>query len=172
MWAADWRVYLHLPAAHAPDDIDSALGRALTLGAIGAVEIPLTGLGDQDAAALVDHFRAIVHPTGIPLIGFGKARRDILARLDGVRHASLEEAKQTKSIGDLTGITVGDNRDDAMTAGTQRPDFLYLDAPAEFVAWWSEVMIVPCVAPIGDRLSDGAAMLKARPDMVALDEAA
>ena len=175
VWAADWRVYLHLPAADPPADMETALADALGTGAVGAVELPLGGLADTDAAAAVDRFRQIVQPTGIPLLAQGEAPRAVLRRLDGIRlmeAGAIEGARRALGPEAQIGVTLGENRDEAMRAGERGADFVYLTGGADFVGWWAELMVVPCVAAGGDRLADAAAMLARMPDMVALGDAA
>ncbi|MEO1248874.1 MAG: thiamine phosphate synthase [Pseudomonadota bacterium] len=171
-WAADWRVYLHLPAAHAPSNLDELLGDALATGAVGAVEIPLGGLTGQQMVETVERFRPIVQPAGVPLILQGTTNRQILGQVDGLRlddSAELPGARRALPANGLIGVTVGDSRDAAMQAGEQKPDFLYLPKDPDFVAWWAELMVIPCVAPTGDLLADAADIAALGPDFVALD---
>lgn len=174
-WAGDWRVYLHLPAENPPQNIETALTAALETGAVGAVELPLGGLGDAAAAEAVDRFRQIVQPADVPLLAHGGGTQAVLRRLDGVRLDDVAEMDRTRGIlgpDGLIGVTLGESRDAAMDAGEMNPDFVYLQTGPDFVAWWAELMVIPCVAPGGDLLADAAGMLARQPDFVALDDIA
>ncbi len=171
-WAADWRIYLHLPVAHAPSNLESLLADALATGAVGAVEIPLSGLATSQMVETLERFRPIVQPAGLPLIVQGTTNRQVLGRVDGLRlddPAELQGARRALPANGLIGVTVGESRDEAMQAGEQEPDFIYLPKDPGFVAWWAELMVIPCVAPTGDLLSEAADMVTLGPDFVGLD---
>lgn len=174
-WVADWRIYLHLPAAHAPSDLEGLLADALETGAVGAVEIPLSGLTTPQMVETAERFRPIVQPAGVPLIVHGTTNRQILGQVDGLRlddPAELPGARRSLPANGLIGVTVDDSRDSAMQAGEQEPDFIYLPKDPDFVAWWADLMVIPCVAPAGDLLGDATDMAALGPDFVALDAVA
>lgn len=174
-WAADWRVYLHLPAAHIPSNIRDQLSDALALEAIGAVELPLEGLTSQQAAEMVERVRPIIQPADVPLIAHGTADRKILNQLNGIRlddPAEIGGVRRAFPAGFLVGATLEPSRDDAMRAGELDPDFVYLPSDSDMVRWWSDLMIIPGVAPGGDLLANAIDIARLGPDFVALNDSA
>jgi thiamine-phosphate pyrophosphorylase len=59
------------------------------------------------------------------------------------------------------GVFCGNSRHEAMEAGEAGADYIAFVAEPELVAWWAEVMVVPVVVELGDRLDQAGGFIAA-----------
>ena len=159
------RLYLLSPPRIAPTDFAGVLKGALTGGDVASFQLRLKQTSDDEIRRAVDVLRPIVQANGTAFIL--NDRPDLAAELgcDGVHigqeDASYAEARAALPDG-IVGVTCHDSRHLAMDAGEAGADYVAFgaffptqtkepktQADIELLRWWSETMVVPCVA-IGD----------------------
>ncbi len=151
-----------LEAALAGGDVASLLIRAdtddATLNALAAALTPVAQAADvavlvQDRCDVADaHHCDGVHMEARP------------ASLRAVRRALGEDA--------ILGADCGESRHMAMVAGELGCDYVCFDARAlDTIAWWAEMMEVPCVAWGGIDLQRAPELLEAGADFLAVGRA-
>ena len=114
-------------------------------------------------------------------------RPDLAAELgcDGVHvgqeDASYAEARRIMGTGAIVGVTCHDSRHLAMEAGEAGADYVAFGAffptatkepkttaDIELLRWWSETMLVPCVAIGGINVANAPALIEAGADFLAV----
>jgi thiamine-phosphate pyrophosphorylase len=177
------RLYLITPPI-LTEDFAGQLAAALDAGDVAAVQLRQKDLEDAALDRLIERLRPIVQSRDA---AFLLNDRPDLAKKHGcdgahVGQDDMEASKARKILGDLTlGVTCHGSRDLAMRAGEAGADYVAFGAfyptttktpPAmadlETLAWWHELMEIPCVAIGGITAANCAPLVQAGADFLAV----
>ena len=158
----DCQLYLVTPATAGPDFAET-LARALDAGDVAAVQLRLKEADDDHWRRTIDALRPIAQSRGVAFLL--NDRPDLVHPhgADGVHVGQTDTpAREARTLIGPTltlGVTCHDSRDLAMQAGEDGADYVAFgaffptttkDAPTQaepgLIAWWSELMELPCVA--------------------------
>ena len=156
------------PAAFLP-----ALAAAVGAANVACVEICLADwIGDDDARGVVDALRAPVHALDVAAVISGRPELAAQTGCDGAvvdpEGATYRNARAALGPDAIVGVVAGRSRHDAMSAAERGASFVALDPDPELIAWWAEIMEVPCVAMAVDDLDVARQCAAAGADFVAL----
>ena len=160
------RLYLITPdlmLAGADRAFADILARALDAGDVAAVQLRLKDAADDDWRRWADTLRPVVQSRGVAFLLNDRADLVRAVGADGVHvgQDDMDCAAARALLGpDATvGVTCNDSRDLAMRAGEAGADYVAFGAffptvtkdaqyhaEPEILAWWSELMELPCVA--------------------------
>ena len=181
---SDCRLYLISPPKLSAANFLTPLKEALEGGDVASFQLRLKNVSDDEIRRVVDTLRPTVQAAGTAFIL--NDRPDLAAELgcDGVHvgqeDASYAEARKLlpKSI---VGVTCHDSRHLAMEAGEAGADYVAFgaffptqtkdpktSADIELLRWWSEMMVVPCVAIGGITVQNAPALVEAGADFLAV----
>lgn len=173
-----------------PPRLDAAafsreLASALDAGPVAAVQLRLKDADNDAIRRACDRLRGVVQDRGVAFIL--NDRPDLAAELgcDGVHigqhDATYRDARRAMGEGGIVGVTCHDSRHLAMEAAEAGADYVafgafYPTATKEpktradpsILAWWSELMTVPCVAIGGITLTNAAPLIEAGADFLAV----
>jgi thiamine-phosphate pyrophosphorylase len=160
------------------------LKEALAGGDVASFQLRLKHVSDDEIRRAVDILRPIVQAKGAAFIL--NDRPDLAAELgcDGVHvgqeDASYPEARKLLPKG-IVGVTCHDSRHLAMEAGEAGADYVAFgaffptqtkepksSADIELLRWWSETMVVPCVAIGGITVANAPSLIEAGADFLAV----
>ncbi|MBC7800530.1 MAG: thiamine phosphate synthase [Gemmatimonadaceae bacterium] len=156
------RLYLVTPTSAGPAFADT-LAKALDAGDVAAVQLRLKDADDDTWRRAVDTLRPIAQSRGVAFLLNDRADLVVSTGADGVHvgQTDLAAGAARALLGPkLTlGVTCHNSRDLAMQAGEAGADYVAFgaffptttkDAPTqaepELLAWWAELMELPCVA--------------------------
>ena len=181
---SDCRLYLVSPPRIAPKDFSGVLKGALMGGDVASFQLRLKHVSDDEIRRAVDTLRPIVQANGTAFIL--NDRPDLAAELgcDGV-HIGQEDASYGEARaalpGGIVGVTCHDSRHLAMEAAEAGADYVAFgaffptqtkepktSADIELLRWWSEMMVVPCVAIGGITVANAPALIEAGADFLAV----
>lgn len=171
------RLYLVTPTSAGPEFAD-ALARALDAGDVGAVQLRLKEADDATWRRAIETLRPVAQSRGVAFLLNDRAD---LVRSTGCDGAHVGQTDMTATAArtllgpDLTlGVTCHDSRDLAMQAGEAGADYVAFgaffptttkDAPTRadpsLLAWWAELMELPCVAIGGITAANCAPLVQA-----------
>jgi len=177
------RLYLCTPPAISPAFPD-ALASALDAGDVAALQIRLKPLPDDDLKRAVAVVRPIAQARGVAVILNDRPELAVELGCDGA-HVGQEDTPALiarKVLGGLTlGVTCHDSRHLAMEAGEAGADYVAFgaffptatketptDATPDILRWWSELMVLPCVAIGGITPANCAPLVQAGADFLAV----
>ena len=173
-----------------PPRIDTAafssqLSAALDADDVACVQLRLKDVDDDAVRQTCDILRPIVQGRDVALLL--NDRPDLAADTgcDGVHigqnDTPYEEARRVVGGEAIVGVTCHDSRHLAMVAAEQGADYVAFGAffatgtkqpkswaDPEILAWWSELMIVPCVAIGGITAGNCRALIEAGADFLAV----
>ena len=160
------------------------LKEALKGGDVASFQLRLKDVSDGEIRRAVDMLRPVVQAAGAAFIL--NDRPDLAAELgcDGV-HVGQEDASYAEARrllpGGIVGVTCHDSRHLAMEAGEAGADYVAFgaffptqtkepktQADIELLRWWSEIMVVPCVAIGGITVANAPALIEAGADFLAV----
>ena len=160
------------------------LKEALKGGDVASFQLRLKHVSDDEIRRAVDMLRPVVQAHGAAFIL--NDRPDLAAELgcDGVHvgqeDASYGEARTLLPHG-IVGVTCHDSRHLAMEAAEAGADYVAFgaffptqtkepktQADIELLRWWSEIMVVPCVAIGGITVANAPALIEAGADFLAV----
>jgi thiamine-phosphate pyrophosphorylase len=164
------------------------LGAALDAGEVAAVQLRLKGANDAAWIRAIETLRPVVQSRGVALL---LNDRVDLVRAHGCDGAHVGQqdmpAREARRVlgADLTlGVTCHASRDLAMQAGEDGADYVAFgaffasatkpEAPladVEVIAWWAELMELPCVAIGGITAGNCGALVEAGADFLAVCDA-
>jgi len=170
-------------------DFAPSLAAALDAGDVACVQLRLKGVDDQGVRRAAERLRGLVQERGVAFLL--NDRPDLAAELgvDGVHigQSDADYATARRLVGDdaIVGVTCHDSRHLAMVAAEQGADYVAFGAfypsstkerPAghptpEILAWWSEIMTVPCVAIGGITPENCGPLVRAGADFLAVSAA-
>lgn len=182
---SDCRLYLVSPPRLSPSNFAEVLKRALAGGDVASFQLRLKDVDDDHIRRAVDSLRPIVQANGTAFILNDRA--DLAAELgcDGV-HIGQEdtpyaEARRLVGEGAIVGVTCHASRHLAMEAAEAGADYVAFGAffptatkepksraEPEILSWWSDLMVVPCVAIGGITLANARILIEAGADFLAV----
>lgn len=178
------RLYLVTPPVLDPLAFRDPLARALDAGDVAAVQLRLKALDDDALRRAVDALRPVAQSRGAAFLLNDRPDLAVQTGCDGAHvgqeDTPAEEARRV--LGELTlGVTCHDSRDLALHAGEAGADYVAFgaffptatkEAPTraepEILAWWSELMELPCVAIGGITAENCAPLVRAGADFLAV----
>jgi len=181
---SDCRLYLISPPRLSAANFLGPLKEALKGGDVASFQLRLKDIGDEEIRRAVDTLRPVVQAAGAAFIL--NDRPDLAAELgcDGV-HIGQEDASYAQARrllpGGIVGVTCHDSRHLAMEAGEAGADYVAFGAffptqtkepktkaDIDLLRWWSEVMVVPCVAIGGITIQNAPILVEAGADFLAV----
>ena len=184
--AMETRLYLVTPPRLDPVSFRDILAAALDAGDVGAMQLRLKDADDDEIRRAIDRLRPVAQSRDV---AFLLNDRPDIARATGCDGAHVgQEDKPVREarriLGpDLTlGVSCHGSRELAMNGGEDGADYVAFgaffptgtkaDAPVEaapeILAWWSEVMELPCVAIGGITPANCAPLVQAGADFLAV----
>ncbi len=179
------RLYLVTPPALDPPRFAEDLAAALDAGDVAAVQLRLKEADDDALRRACDVLRPVAQRRGVAFLL--NDRPDLAAETgcDGVHvgqeDAPYEEARRIMGSDRIVGVTAHDSRHLAMEAAEAGADYVAFGAffptttkPSRYrpspdlLAWWSEMMTVPCVAIGGITPENCSQLVRAGADFLAV----
>ncbi len=177
------RLYLITPPVLAEDFADQ-LAAALDAGDVAAVQLRLKDVPDAEVIKAIEILRPVAQSRDVAFLINDRPELAKQHGCDGA-HVGQTDMKATaarKILGNLMlGVTCHGSRHLAMQAGEDGADYVAFGAffptttkvpPAmadiETLAWWAEVMEVPCVAIGGITEQNCAPLVRAGADFLAV----
>ena len=179
------RLYLITPVTLEPRAFGDTLKRALDAGDVASLQLRLKGVSDDDIRRATEILMPIAQAREVAFIL--NDRPDLAAELgcDGVHvgqeDASYAEARKAVGRDKIVGVTCHDSRHLAMEAAEAGADYVAFGAffptatkepktraEPELLRWWSELMVVPCVAIGGITVENAPALIEAGADFLAV----
>ena len=178
------RLYLITPPAIDLKRFPDLMASALDAGDVACVQLRLKDLDDTALKRAIDALRPVVQSRNVAFLMNDRPDLAVAHGCDGA-HVGQSDTPATvarKILGDLTmGVTCHDSRDLAMTAGEQGADYVAFGAffptttkdakfgaEPELLAWWSELMELPCVAIGGITSQNCAPLVRAGANFLAV----
>ena len=178
------RLYLLTPPAFDPPAFRDRLAAALDAGDVAALQLRLKDVDDHAIRRAVDVLRPVAQERGVALILNDRPDLAAATGCDGA-HVGAEDmaaAAARRVLGGLTlGVSCYASRDLAMQAGEAGADYVAfgsffpsgtkqtgIRADPELLAWWSELMELPCVAIGGITAANCAPLVQAGADFLAV----
>ena len=181
---SDCRLYLISPPKLSAANFLGPLKEALSGGDVASFQLRLKDVSDDEIRRATDMLRPVVQAYGTAFIL--NDRPDLAAELgcDGVHvgqeDASYAQARQRMPNG-IVGVTCHDSRHLAMEAGEAGADYVAFgaffptqtkepktSADIDLLRWWSEMMVVPCVAIGGITVQNAGPLVEAGADFLAV----
>ena len=181
---SDCRLYLISPPKLSAANFLGPLKEALAGGDVASFQLRLKDVSDDEIRRAVDILRPVVQAANCAFIL--NDRPDLAAELgcDGVHvgqeDASYDDARRAVPAG-IVGVTCHDSRHLAMEAGEAGADYVAFGAffptatktpktiaSPELLRWWSEMMVVPCVAIGGITVGNARELVEAGADFLAV----
>lgn len=178
------RLYLISPPKLSAANFLIPLKEALKGGDVASFQLRLKHVSDDEIRRAVDILRPVVQAHGTAFIL--NDRPDLAAELgcDGV-HVGQEDASYAAARaalpGGIVGVTCHDSRHLAMEAAEAGADYVAFgaffptqtkepktSASPEILQWWSEMMVVPCVAIGGITVANARVLVEAGADFLAV----
>ena len=179
------RLYLITPPAFEPKPFADQLTRALGAGDVASLQLRLKDVSDDDIRRAADILMPITQGAGVAFIL--NDRPDLARTLgcDGV-HIGQEDATYAEARGKMganatVGVTCHDSRHLAVEAAEAGADYVAFGAfyptatkaatthaDVELLRWWSELMVVPCVAIGGITVANAQPLIDAGADFIAV----
>jgi thiamine-phosphate pyrophosphorylase len=181
----DCRLYLITPPRIEPRAFAETLKRALSGGDVASLQLRLKEVPDDDIVRAGDLLLPITQRANVALIV--NDRPDLAARIgaDGVHvgqeDASYADAREYLGRDRIIGVTCHDSKHLAIEAAEQGADYVAFGAfyptstkepktrtEPDILQWWSEMMVVPCVAIGGITVDNAPPLIEAGADFLAV----
>ncbi len=182
--AGGCRLYLVTPPAIDLASFPAALAAALDAGDIAAVQLRLKDAPNDALRRAIDALRPIAQDRAVAFLLNDRPDLAAATGCDGahVGQTDTPAREARRVLGERTlGVTCHDSRDLAMQAGEDGADYVAFgaffptatkEAPTraetELLAWWSELMELPCVAIGGITAANCAPLVQAGADFLAV----
>jgi thiamine-phosphate pyrophosphorylase len=179
------RLYLITPPKFEAKPFAETLKRALDAGDVASVQLRLKGVPDDDIMRSGEILMPITQRAGAAFIL--NDRPDLAARLDadgvhiGQEDVSYAEARAAVGRDRIVGVTCHNSRHLAIEAAEAGADYVAFGAffptatkdpktraEPEILQWWSEMMVVPCVAIGGITVENCKVLIDAGADFLAV----
>ena len=179
------RLYLITPPQFDAKAIAEPLKRALGAGDVACVQLRMKDVSDDDMLRAAEILKPIVQDAGAAFLI--NDRPDIAARADadglhiGQTDAPFSEARATLGGNRILGVTCHNSRHLAIEAAEAGADYVAFGAffptqtksvtahaAPDLIAWWSEMMVVPCVAISGITVDNARRLIDAGADFLAV----
>ncbi len=178
------RLYLVTPTT-ADSTFADTLARALDAGDVAAVQLRLKQADDDAWRRTIDALRPVAQSRGVAFLLNDRADLVRATGCDGAHVGQTDmaapEARKLLGRGLTLGVTCHDSRDLAMEAGEAGADYVAFgaffptttkEAPTraepELIAWWAELMELPCVAIGGINAENCASLVQAGASFLAV----
>jgi thiamine-phosphate pyrophosphorylase len=177
------RLYLITPPV-LPADFADQLAAALDAGDVAAVQLRLKDVPDAEVIRAIERLRPVAQSRDVAFLINDRPELAKQHGCDGahVGQTDMKAPVARKILGDLMlGVTCHGSRHLAMQAGEDGADYVAFGAffptttktpPAmadvETLAWWAEVMEVPCVAIGGITEKNCGPLVRAGADFLAV----
>ena len=183
MTAAACRLYLMTPPDLANQmalaDFLPRIEAALGAGDVACVLLRTAGLPGPAAERAAQALSPIVQAREVALLVEDQPEIARACGCDGVHlsgaGASLDAARRILGPEAIVGLACGLSRHAAMDAGEAGADYVAFAGDAAelepLLAWWREMMEIPCVAMAGAGLENAAALALAGADFLAVGDA-
>jgi len=182
---AGCQLYLITPPVLEPASFADRLARALDAGPVAALQLRLKDADDDSWKRAIDALRPVAQSRGVAFLLNDRADLVRASGSDGVHvgQTDMKARDARKLIGpDLTlGVTCHASRDLAMAAGEDGADYVAFgaffptqtklaetQADIDLLAWWSELMELPCVAIGGITAGNCGPLVQAGADFLAV----
>lgn len=179
------RLYLITPPKIEPSAFADELGRALDGGDVASFQLRLKDASDDEMRRAAEGLMPIAQARDVAFII--NDRPDLAAEMgaDGVHigqeDAAYAEARRTVGPDKIVGVTCHNSRHLAIEAAEVGADYVAFgafyptqtkqsktDADPELLRWWSELMVVPCVAIGGITVENARPLIDAGADFLAV----
>ncbi|MGA7675078.1 MAG: thiamine phosphate synthase [Rhizomicrobium sp.] len=179
------RLYLITPPKFELPAFAETLKRALGAGDIASLQLRLKDVPDEDIARAVETLMPIAQAADVAFIL--NDRPDLAVRLgcDGVHvgqeDASHAEARAVLGPNRIVGVTCHASRHLAIEAAEAGADYVAFGAffptatkeakahaDVDLLTWWSDLMVVPCVAIGGITVANAKPLVDAGADFLAV----
>jgi thiamine-phosphate pyrophosphorylase len=179
------RLYLITPAVLEPKSFADELSRTLDAGDVASMQLRLKDVSDDDVRRAATALMPIAQRFGVAFIL--NDRPDLARELacDGVHigqdDATYAEARAAVGPNAIVGVTCHDSRHLGMEAAESGADYVAFGAfhatstkepkaraDPEILRWWSDLMVVPCVAIGGITIENAAPLIEAGADFIAV----
>jgi len=179
------RLYLITPPKFEIVSFAEEVKRALSGGDVASFQLRLKDVSDEEIRRAAETLMPIVHRAGAAFILNDRPdlARDL--RCDGVHvgqeDASYADARAVVGRDAIVGVTCHDSRHLAMEAAEAGADYVAFGAffptatkeakthaDIELLRWWSDIMVVPCVAIGGITVDNAAPLVEAGADFLAV----
>ncbi len=161
------------------------LAETLDAGDVAAVQLRLKDAGDDDIRRACDVLRPVAQSREVAFILNDRPDLAAATGCDGVHVGQQDtpyaEARRIVGADAIVGVTCHNSRHLAMTAAEAGADYVAFGAffptttkdpgfraEPEIIAWWSELMTVPCVAVGGITAENCAPLVEAGADFLAV----
>lgn len=179
------RLYLITPPKLDLARFSSDLSKALDSGDVAAVQLRLKDVDDSTWLRAIDVLRPITQTRGVAFLLNDRADLVRETGCDGVHvgQDDMPAAQVRDLLGSdfIVGVTCKGSRDLAMRAGEDGADYVAFGAfypsttkevtsllSPEILAWWSQMMELPCCAIGGITAANCAPLVKAGADFLAV----
>jgi len=185
MAQSDCRLYLVTPARLEPRAFAETLKRALSGGDVASLQLRLKDATDDEIMRAGDVLISVAQRANVAFIL--NDRPDLAFKLgaDGVHigqeDASYADARAALGPKRIVGVTCHDSRHLAVEAAEAGADYVAFGAfyptatkepkthaEPEILEWWSELMVVPCVAIGGITVENAPPLIAAGADFLAV----
>ena len=182
---SDCRLYLVSPPRLSPTNFAGVLKDALKGGDVASFQLRLKDVSDDEIRRATDLLKPVVQAAGAAFIL--NDRPDLARELgcDGVHigqdDTPYAEARRIMGEDAIVGVTCHDSRHLAMEAAEAGADYVAFGAffpsrtkepktgaDIELIRWWSELMVVPCVAIGGITVESAPVLIEAGADFLAV----
>jgi thiamine-phosphate pyrophosphorylase len=179
------RLYLITPPRIEPKSFAETLNRALDGGDVACLQLRLKEVSDEEILRAGDALMPVAQRASVAFIV--NDRPDLAARMgaDGVHigqeDASYGEARAAMGPDGIVGVTCHNSRHLAIEAAETGADYVAFGAffptatkeaktraDPELLQWWSETMVVPCVAIGGITVENCRPVIDAGADFLAV----
>jgi thiamine-phosphate pyrophosphorylase len=179
------RLYLITPPRIEPKAFAETLKHALDGGDVASLQLRLKDLSDNEILRAGEALMRVAQRAGVAFIL--NDRPDLAAQLgaDGVHvgqeDASYAEARAAMGRDRIVGVTCHDSRHLAIEAADAGADYVAFGAffptqtkepktrtDPELLQWWSQTMVVPCVAIGGITVDNCKVLIDAGADFLAV----
>jgi thiamine-phosphate pyrophosphorylase len=179
------RLYLITPKRLEPESFADTLAEALDAGDVACVQLRLKDVDDDTIRVAAERLAPVAQTRDVSFLM--NDRPDLAAETgcDGVhvgqQDGTYEAARAAVGADAIVGVTCHDSRHLAMIAAEAGADYVAFGAffptaskdaighpDPEILAWWSELMTVPCVAIGGITPTNCAPLVQAGADFLAV----
>ena len=183
------RLYLITPPKIDAKAFGEVLKRALDAGDVASLQLRLKDVPDDEIKRAVEVLMPIAQKRDVAFILNDRPDLAHLFRCDGVHvgqdDASYDETRLIVGKNAIVGVTCHDSRHLAIEAAEAGADYVAFGAffptatkeaktraETDLLAWWAEMMVVPCVAIGGITVANARTLVDAGADFLAVSAGA
>jgi thiamine-phosphate pyrophosphorylase len=179
------RLYLITPPALEPAAFSDRLAQALDAGDVASVQLRLKDVDDDAIRRAIDVLRPIAQARDVAFILNDRPDLAAATGCDGVHvgkdDPDIAAARRIVGADAIVGASAYDSRHRAMEVAENGADYVAFGAffptttkiaegrpQPEILEWWSELMVVPCVAIGGIKAENCGVLVQAGSDFLAV----